>query len=118
MNQARSEERTRKLSFLCGWCAGAPLCANGVAWAHRHCRAPEGKQCACAALDHKMDATLAQRFADYCHVDIDTVYELHGRKRRVLTDEQREAAGERLAVARAVKQSRREEQDANASPAG
>jgi hypothetical protein len=80
-----------KASFLCGWCASAPLSANGVEWSHAHCRSPEGAECACGVVDHKFDGPLATRIAAYCHIDLDEVYRRHGRKRRVVTEEQREA---------------------------
>jgi hypothetical protein len=88
---------------VCGWCLGAPLCAEGPKFAHDHCHNPDSYPCACAAVEHKLKPHIAERMALYCNTDVDTVYTLHGRKRRILTAEQKAELDERLAHARAVK---------------
>lgn len=76
---------------LCGWCSIAALSPNAAAH-HRRCSGP----CACGDVQHRFDRKMAERMARFCQLPVDAIYERHGRKRRVLTDEQREAAVARL----------------------
>jgi hypothetical protein len=93
---------------LCGWCQGAAEMAStpaGCAQQHAQCPVERygrpASWCACAAAGHRWDARMAERMASFCRISVDEVYRRHGRTRRVLTDDQRAAAAERLAVARA-----------------
>lgn len=89
---------------VCGWCAGAARTAGGADASHRRCRGgTEATPCACAQEGHRLTPALADHFARYCHLTVDEVYARHGRKRRVLTDEQKAAATARLVKARAAR---------------
>lgn len=90
--------RDRVSQYLCGWCSNAARSTRPVA-NHRRCVGP----CACGALGHKFTAQLATIMARTSRLDVDAVYERHGRKRRTLNPEQRAAAIERLVRARAAR---------------
>lgn len=90
---------------MCGYCAMAPKDQGGPEVGHAHCYLTDGKnfRCACGDNDHKLTREIAEYMARYCHMPLDEVYARHDRKRRVLSPEQRVAASERLAKARAAK---------------
>lgn len=107
---ARKQTRETNGPRICGYCQAAAEMGRApdvVLAEHRKCYSPDRWPCGCAALDHKFDASLAEKMAAFCRLTVDEVYARHGRKRRTLTDEQRAAAAERLAQARQVRTDRR-----------
>lgn len=103
------KERTSKRPHLCGWCAGAILSSDGVRRAHRRCHSPDKTPCACAEAEHKLTPKTAEVMALHCHTNVDRVYEGHGRKRRVVSDDQRAVLAERLIRAREAKETKQRE---------
>lgn len=92
---------------VCGHCAGAAR-TDDPARSHARCPTALGTgddrwPCACGSADHRFDLRLAEHFARYTALPVEEVYERHGRKRRTYSDEERAAAGARLAAARARK---------------
>lgn len=105
----RRKEGTGTGIQVCGYCALGPVSADGVDGGHARCYETDGKNfhCACAQAGHKLTLDVAAYMSSYCHISIERVYEAHGKKKRVLTDEQRTAKVAVLAKARAAKAAKR-----------
>lgn len=88
--------------ILCGYCSTSVLAEDPGA---SHLKCPG--HCACGELNHKVTGEIAKRISAshpmLPSMTPERVMELHGRKKRVLTPEQREAATERLRAAREAK---------------
>lgn len=105
---APTRAATNKL-HMCGFCMGAPVCAEGTRFAHGHCWSPDASPCACAEAEHKLTPAIAERMSVYCHCSMEYVYARHDRKRRVVTAEQKAELAERLKHAREVKAAKQQE---------
>ena len=90
-------------TFLCGWCASATVSTNPTRKQHARCRTAGGVECVCAANGHKLNTELASRMAQHCHTTVEHVYDRHGQKQRVLSDERKEQLRAQLAKAREAK---------------
>lgn len=89
--------RTAPKNLVCGFCENAARNKDAEA-AHRNCRV---EWCACGAVNHKFDRSIAETMARASGLTVDQVYSAHGRKRRIMTDEQKAAGAARLAAWRA-----------------
>lgn len=66
---------------ICGWCAGAPVCAGGATAAHKRCYSPTENPCVCGVGEHELTGEVVKLMAQYCQVDEKTVRKLHARER-------------------------------------
>lgn len=64
--------------YYCGFCLGAPLCADGTDLAHCRCRLA---QCACAQGDHALTPELVGVMAAYCGMTEVAVIHYHENQR-------------------------------------
>lgn len=103
----KTEEGTVAFN-LCGFCAGAAR-SESVEHAHARCYSTDGKnfRCACSDNEHRLTPDIATYMSAYNQMPVEMIYEKHGRKRRVLSEEQRVQKSATLAKARAAKAAKR-----------
>lgn len=102
MSKDNGQRRRNSTVNVCGHCAGAAM-STSVQHSHARCYSPDNYPCACGQNGHRLTPEIAAVMSAYTTIPIDGIYEKHGRKRRVVSDERRAQLAEQLKAARAAK---------------